>query len=108
MKAQTHFISHCKLYSLSNVYHALSLVCLISGIKLAEHGHATLDPVLRELACRQHHGNDKIGRMACGRKGSLSFSGLVERANIQFLRRTGALLFSWGEKKGGKHMQPRQ
>lgn len=70
------------------------VVCLISVIKLAEHGHTTLDPVLRALACRQHHGNHKIGRVACGREGALSFTGLVERANIKFLRLTDALLFS--------------
>lgn len=104
LKAHFHFISYCKLYSLSKVYHQ-SVVCLISVIKLAEHGHTTLDPVLRALACRQDHGNDKIGRVACGRKGALSFTGLVERTNIQFLRLIDVLLFSWGEKQGGKDIK---
>lgn len=71
--------------------------CLISVIKLTEHGHTTLDPVLRAPASGQHHGNYKIGGVACSREGALPLSGLVERANIKFLRLIDALLLSYKE-----------
>lgn len=67
---------------------------LISVIKLAEHGHTTLDPVLRGSAGGQHHRNYKIGGVACGREGALPLAGLVERAHVQFLRLIDALLLS--------------
>lgn len=77
--------------------------CLILVIKLAEHGHTTLDPVLRAPASGQHHGNDKIGGVACGRESALSLTGLVERADKQLLRLIHVLLLScMGEKEAKK------
>lgn len=72
---------------------------LVSVIKLAEHGHTTLDPVLRAPASGQHHGNDKIGGVACGGQGALPLAGLVDRADKQLLRLINVLLLSCMKEK---------
>lgn len=73
---------------------------MISVIKLAEHSHTTLDPVLRGSAGGQHHGDNKVGGVACGREGALPLTGLVKRTNVQYLRLVAALpLTCVGEKE---------
>lgn len=90
----------------SKVLEFLTVCPPISVIKLAEHGHSALDPVLRAPASGQHHGNDKIGGVACGGEGSLPLTGLVERAHIQILSLIHALLLSWmGEKEAKRQSQ---
>lgn len=79
----------------------------ISVIELAEHCHAALDPVLRGSARGQHRGEDKVGGVACGREGSLSLTGLVERANVQLLRLISALLLIWVGETGAKERSKR-
>lgn len=54
-------------------------------VKLAEHSHPSLNPVLWALACGQHHGDDKVGGVTCGRQSSLTLTGLIERTHIDIL-----------------------
>lgn len=83
---------------------SLTVRCLISVIKLAEHGHTALDPVFRAPASGQHHGNDKIGGVACGREGALPLTGLVERTLKQLLWLIEVLLLSYMEEKEEKKL----
>lgn len=66
----------------------------LSVIELAEHGHATLDPVLRAFASEQRHGNYKVGGVAGGRQRPFPLTGLVQRADKQTLRVVKVLLLS--------------
>lgn len=75
---------------------------MFSVIKLAEHGHPTLDPVLRAPARGQRHGNHIIGGVSCGREGALPLAGFVERTDKQLVRLITGLHLGCKRKKNVK------
>lgn len=58
---------------------------MILIVKLTEHSHPSLNPVLWALACGQHHGDDKVSGVTRGGQSSLTFTGLIERTHIDVL-----------------------